>query len=116
MLLCVTTTTNEQLKIELLSQWKLEAESRNICPFLYPSVEENFWPKNPITQTRDCTLHNHKKTPICLAMSGRMVDVEIVDGRNPHPSWPPTFSESQSGHFGFAQINIPPHEFMTEVT
>ena len=23
-------TTNEQLKIELLSQWKLEAESRNI--------------------------------------------------------------------------------------
>ena len=26
-------TTNEQLKIELLSQWKLEAESRNIKYF-----------------------------------------------------------------------------------
>ena len=25
-------TTNEQLKIELLSQWKLEAESRNFSP------------------------------------------------------------------------------------
>ena len=28
MLLCVT--NDEQLKIELLSQWKLEAESRNL--------------------------------------------------------------------------------------
>ena len=26
-------TTNEQLKIELLSQWKLEAESRNFESF-----------------------------------------------------------------------------------
>ena len=48
MLLCVTTTTNEQLKIELLSQWKLEAESCNFrmlpssvqSPLVWPRVTQ----------------------------------------------------------------------------
>ena len=31
-------TTNEQLKIELLSQWKLEAESRNEGVLSFPKV------------------------------------------------------------------------------
>ena len=67
------------------------------------------------TQSRKHVILHHKKTLICLAMSGWMVDVEIVDGSNSHPSRPPTFSESQSGHFGFARIYIPPHEFMINI-
>ena len=43
------TTTNEQLKIELLSRWKLEAEFRNCLKVIIPYIPENMVSSSALT-------------------------------------------------------------------
>ena len=54
-------TTNEQLKIELLSQWKLVAESRNYLRCSYFNVGQSQVPDDLVPIQFPYKLHNKKK-------------------------------------------------------
>ena len=78
-------TTNEQLKIELLSQWKLEAESRKNEPFWTDDIFE-VWkkddlkkPKSPLgcsSSWNSCSLVGQQR---CFDAGNLPVKIHLTD-------------------------------------